>query len=112
MPRIFNANSAHPFENPTGFTSLLQVMPVLAIHMWRSPGERRLAQTGSVSPSDTPNRIPHFGSDLRRVIGWLWGGQDLNRPDPGPRSSRRGLLLASTVSQRPTCSCSTLACHA
>ncbi|MDN4640567.1 potassium-transporting ATPase subunit KdpA [Agreia sp. PsM10] len=28
---FFNANSAHPFENPTGFTNLLQVVLMLAI---------------------------------------------------------------------------------
>lgn len=28
---FFNANSAHPFENPTGWTSLLQILLILAI---------------------------------------------------------------------------------
>ncbi|MBQ3359917.1 MAG: potassium-transporting ATPase subunit KdpA [Microbacterium sp.] len=28
---FFNANSAHPFENPTGFTNLLQILLILAI---------------------------------------------------------------------------------
>lgn len=28
---FFNANSAHPFENPTGFTNLLQVLLILVI---------------------------------------------------------------------------------
>ena len=28
---FFNVNSAHPFENPTGFTNLLEMLTVLVI---------------------------------------------------------------------------------
>ena len=58
---ILNANSAHPFENPTGLTDLLQVFLLLVIPVC-------LARAFGVMVRDTRQ-----GNVLLAVMGTLWG---------------------------------------
>jgi potassium-transporting ATPase potassium-binding subunit len=59
---IFNANSAHPFENPDGLTNVLQVFLVLLIPVC-------LTRAFGVMVRDTRQ-----GRVLLAVMGALWGG--------------------------------------
>ena len=59
---ILNANSAHPFENPTGLTDLLQIFLLLVIPV-------ALTRTFGVMVRDTRQ-----GNVLLAVMGVLWGG--------------------------------------
>jgi potassium-transporting ATPase potassium-binding subunit len=58
---IFNANSAHPFENPNALTNLLQIFLLLVIPV-------ALTRTFG-----TMVRNPRQGSVLLSVMGVLWG---------------------------------------
>jgi K+-transporting ATPase ATPase A chain len=58
---VFNANSAHPFENPTAFTNLLQVFLLLVIPVC-------LTRTFGVLVGDRRQ-----GNLLVAVMGALWG---------------------------------------
>jgi potassium-transporting ATPase potassium-binding subunit len=58
---IYNANSAHPFENPTGLTNLLQIFLLLVIPVC-------LTRTFGVMVRNTRQ-----GSALLAVMGVLWG---------------------------------------
>jgi K+-transporting ATPase ATPase A chain len=58
---IFNANSAHPFENPTALTDLLQIFLLLVIPVC-------LTRTLGVMVRNTRQ-----GSALLAVMGVLWG---------------------------------------
>lgn len=57
---IFNANSAHPFENPTGLTDLIEIFLILLIPVC-------LTRTFGVMVKDTKQ-----GSVLLVVMGGLW----------------------------------------
>jgi K+-transporting ATPase ATPase A chain len=59
---IYNANSAHPFENPTGLTNLLQIFLLLVVPVC-------LTRTFGVMVRDTRQ-----GNVLLAVMGLLWGG--------------------------------------
>ena len=59
---IFNANSAHPFENPTGLTNLLQVFLLLVVPVC-------LTRAFGVMVGDTRQ-----GHVLLSVMGVLWSG--------------------------------------
>jgi K+-transporting ATPase ATPase A chain len=57
---IFNANSAHPFENPTGLTDLIEIFLILLIPVC-------LTRTFGVMVKDTKQ-----GTVLLTVMGGLW----------------------------------------
>jgi potassium-transporting ATPase potassium-binding subunit len=57
---IFNANSAHPFENPTGLTDLIEIFLILVIPV-------SLTRTFGVLVRDTRQ-----GTVLLTVMGGLW----------------------------------------
>ena len=59
---IFNANSAHPFENPTGLSNLLEIFLLLVIPVC-------LSRAFGVMVRDTRQ-----GHILLAVMGVLWGG--------------------------------------
>jgi K+-transporting ATPase ATPase A chain len=59
---IFNANSAHPFENPTALTNLLEIFLLLVIPVC-------LTRAFGVMVRDTRQ-----GHVLLAVMGVLWGG--------------------------------------
>jgi K+-transporting ATPase ATPase A chain len=59
---IFNANSAHPFENPNAWTNLLEIFLLLVIPVC-------LTRTFGVMVRDTRQ-----GHVLLAVMGVLWGG--------------------------------------
>jgi potassium-transporting ATPase potassium-binding subunit len=59
---IFNANSAHPFENPDGLSNLLQIFLLLVIPVC-------LTRAFGVMVRDTRQ-----GNVLLAVMGVLWGG--------------------------------------
>src|SRR6188472_311428 len=59
---IFNANSAHPFENPNAWTNLLEIFMLLVIPVC-------LTRTFGVMVRDTRQ-----GHVLLAVMGVLWGG--------------------------------------
>jgi K+-transporting ATPase ATPase A chain len=59
---IFNANSAHPFENPNGISDLLEIFLLLVIPVWRT-------RAVGVMVRDTRQ-----GHVLLAVMGVLWGG--------------------------------------
>ena len=59
---IFNANSAHPFENPNGLTNLLEIFLLLVIPVC-------LTRAFGVMVRDTRQ-----GHVLLAVMGVLWGG--------------------------------------
>ena len=44
---FFNANSAHPFENPNGFTNLVQIWALLVIPFALPFAFGRMARTGA-----------------------------------------------------------------
>ena len=80
---FFNTNSAHPFENPTGFTNFVEMLPVLVIPAALGVHVRpdgRQAPPGLRDLRDDDGHVPRRG--VRRV-------------------HRRGARLARAARRRP-----------
>ena len=71
---FFNANSAHPFENPTAVTNFLQMLsifliPTALVFVLRAHGRRPAAGLGGARGDDLGLRRRHGRGDARRTAG-------------------------------------------
>ena len=110
---FFNVNSAHPFENPTGFTNFVEMLSVLIIpaalvFMYgRMAGNRR--QGYAIYATMMVMFLGGDGGRLRRRGAWLTGAARRRAAHPRPRRAPRAATwrARSSASASPARRCST-----
>ena len=90
---FFNANSAHPFENPTGFTNFIEIWSILLIPFALAVTygvHGRLEEAG-------PGAVRRDGRDLVGDVGVHDGRRELGQPAADRHRRRPGRRRRSSV---------------